>query len=68
MDTLERTRHSTSVRRGASATAQDIVAEARSQLASYKLPKCLVIVAQTPRAPNGKADYATAKALFAARA
>ena len=57
-----------SLKPGASATAEAIVAEARTQLASYKLPKRLVIVPHTPRAPNGKADYATAKALFAAGA
>lgn len=55
-----------SLQPGASATAEAIIAEARSMLASFKLPKRLVIVARTPRAPNGKADYVGAKALFAA--
>ena len=55
-----------SLRPGASATPEAVVAAARTELASYKLPKRLVIVAHTPRAPNGKADYVTAKALFAA--
>ena len=55
-----------SLQPGASATAEAIIAEARSMLASFKLPKRLVIVARTPRAPNGKADYVSAKALFAA--
>ena len=41
-----------------------IVADARQRLASYKLPKRLVVVARVPRAPNGKPDYAAAKRLF----
>jgi 3-oxocholest-4-en-26-oate---CoA ligase len=46
-------------------TAPDaIVADARQRLASYKLPKQLVVVVCVPRAPNGKPDYATAKRLF----
>ena len=57
-----------SLKPGASATAEAILAAARTQLASFKLPKRVVVVAQTPRAPNGKADYVTAKALFAAGA
>ena len=32
---------------------------------SYKLPRQLVIVDRVPRAPNGKADYRAARALFA---
>ena len=55
-----------SLKPGVSATADAIIAEARTMLASFKLPKRLVIVARTPRAPNGKADYASAKSLFAA--
>ncbi len=41
-----------------------IVADARRRLASYKLPKQLLIVERVPRAPNGKPDYAAAKRLF----
>ena len=41
-----------------------IVADARTRLASFKLPKQLVIVERVPRAPNGKADYPTARKLF----
>ena len=55
-----------SLKPGLSAAADAIIADARTRLASYKLPKLLVIVPHTPRAPNGKADYAAAKALFAA--
>jgi len=34
-------------------------------LASYKLPKDLLVVPVVPRAPNGKADYKTAKSMMA---
>jgi 3-oxocholest-4-en-26-oate---CoA ligase len=30
-------------------------------LAGYKAPKRVVFVTEVPRAPNGKADYTTAK-------
>ena len=33
----------------------------KRQLAGFKAPKRVVFVAQIPRAPNGKADYKTAK-------
>jgi len=49
---------------GASATAEAITADARERLASFKLPKELVLVARVPRAPNGKADYSAARKLF----
>ena len=39
-----------------------IIADVKGQLAGYKAPKRVVFVAQVPRAPNGKADYPTAKA------
>ncbi|CAN5613162.1 acyl-CoA synthetase [soil metagenome] len=42
-----------------------IVDSLRDQLSSYKLPRQLVLVDEVPRAPNGKADYPRAKALFA---
>ncbi|MBC7521152.1 MAG: AMP-binding protein [Sandarakinorhabdus sp.] len=38
-------------------------AHCRTMLAGYKTPKRVIIVPQVPRAPNGKADYAAAKAL-----
>lgn len=44
----------------------DLIAHVRAHLAAYKAPKRLVIVDKVPRAPNGKADYATARELFAA--
>ncbi|MBZ6378587.1 long-chain fatty acid--CoA ligase [Pacificimonas flava] len=42
----------------------DLAAHVRSTLAAYKAPKRIVIVPRVPRAPNGKADYKTAKELF----
>ena len=50
---------------GAVASPDEIVSGARTRLASYKLPKQLVIVERVPRAPNGKPDYPAAKTLFA---
>ena len=41
-----------------------ILAECKNRLASYKLPKQLLVVPTVPRAPNGKPDYATAKQIF----
>jgi len=51
---------------GASASSDDVLADAKRRLSSYKLPKQLVLVPRVPRAPNGKADYAGAKKLFEA--
>ena len=39
----------------------DVIAHVKTQLARYKAPKRVVFVAEVPRAPNGKADYAAAK-------
>lgn len=50
---------------GAQLTELEIIAHVRTQLAAYKAPKKVVIAPVTPRAPNGKADYAAAKELFA---
>jgi fatty-acyl-CoA synthase len=50
---------------GRSATADEVIVDARDRLSSYKLPKALRIVATVPRAPNGKADYKRARELFA---
>lgn len=44
---------------------QALQTHARQHLAGYKVPKRIVIVDKCPRAPNGKADYASAKALMA---
>ena len=39
----------------------EVIAHVKTQLARYKAPKRVVFVAEIPRAPNGKADYAAAK-------
>jgi 3-oxocholest-4-en-26-oate---CoA ligase len=52
---------------GESAEPDEIVTDARSRLSSYKLPKELRIVAEVPRAPNGKANYPAARELFGVR-
>ena len=50
---------------GASATNGDeVIAHTKTKLSSFKVPKQLVFVASVPRAPNGKADYKTARDLF----
>jgi fatty-acyl-CoA synthase len=51
---------------GAGAAVDAIVADARARIASFKLPKQLVLVARVPRAPNGKPDYPAARKLFEA--
>ena len=49
-----------------SASTEDILADARCHLSSYKLPREICVVDQVPRAPNGKANYPTARELFLA--
>jgi acyl-CoA synthetase (AMP-forming)/AMP-acid ligase II len=49
---------------GQTASDADLVAHVRSKLAPYKAPRKIAFVQAAPRAPNGKADYATAKTLF----
>jgi len=46
--------------------AATIVDSLRSELSSYKLPRDVVLVDEVPRAPNGKADYPSARRLLAA--
>ena len=43
--------------------AEELRAHVRQHLAGYKTPKTVHIVKKVPRAPNGKADYATAKTM-----
>jgi acyl-CoA synthetase (AMP-forming)/AMP-acid ligase II len=57
-----------SLRAGADAAAEDILAHVHQHLAGYKVPRSLHLVPRVPRAPNGKADYPTARALFEAAA
>ena len=42
----------------------DVISFTKTKLSSFKVPKQLVFVATVPRAPNGKADYVTARTLF----
>jgi fatty-acyl-CoA synthase len=42
----------------------ELVAHVRQHLAGYKAPKRIMLVPEVPRAPNGKADYATARTMF----
>jgi fatty-acyl-CoA synthase len=51
---------------GATVGEAEIIAGVRTELAGYKAPKSVVVVPQVPRAPNGKADYKTAKNLAVA--
>ena len=53
-----------SLEQGGSAEAEDILEATRKLLASYKLPRDLLVVPVVPRAPNGKADYKTAKSMM----
>ncbi|MBU3702833.1 MAG: AMP-binding protein [Ilumatobacteraceae bacterium] len=46
---------------GQSVDEATVIAGVKSQLAGYKAPKRVVFVSSVPRAPNGKADYKTAK-------
>jgi fatty-acyl-CoA synthase len=45
-------------------SGDDVIAYTKTKLSSYKVPKQLVVLDTVPRAPNGKADYKKAKALF----
>jgi 3-oxocholest-4-en-26-oate---CoA ligase len=48
---------------GATVDAATVIAAVKADLAGYKAPKSVVFVPTVPRAPNGKADYRSAKAL-----
>jgi fatty-acyl-CoA synthase len=50
-----------SLAEGASVDEATIISSVKGQLAGYKAPKRVVFVSKVPRAPNGKADYKTAK-------
>ncbi|NND74737.1 MAG: AMP-binding protein [Ilumatobacter sp.] len=45
-----------------------VIAAVKRDLAGYKAPKSVVFVDDVPRAPNGKADYRTARSLAEAAA
>ena len=51
---------------GAKVEEATIIANVKTQLAGYKAPKRVVFVTQIPRAPNGKADYKTAREMVIA--
>lgn len=46
---------------GAAVTEAQVIALVKQDLAAYKAPKRVVFVDEVPRAPNGKADYKTAR-------
>ncbi len=46
--------------------ADELVEYCKTKLAAYKAPRSISIVDEVPRAPNGKADYKSAKALVGA--
>lgn len=48
---------------GAAVDEATVISSVKSQLAGFKAPKRVVFVSQVPRAPNGKADYKTARQL-----
>lgn len=48
---------------GAKVESAAIIAKVKSELSGFKAPKRVVFVSTVPRAPNGKADYTTAKEL-----
>ena len=54
-----------SLRDEMSASEADLRGHVRTKLADYKAPKRILLVDTVPRAPNGKADYRTARALAA---
>jgi acyl-CoA synthetase (AMP-forming)/AMP-acid ligase II len=51
------------LRRGG-ASADEILAATRTKLASYKVPRAVVVVDEVPRTQVGKPDYPTARELF----
>jgi acyl-CoA synthetase (AMP-forming)/AMP-acid ligase II len=54
-----------SLEAGSDATADEILQGLRERLASYKLPRNLVIVDRVPRTGSGKADYPAAREIYA---
>jgi len=51
---------------GATASVDELLADLRTRLSAYKVPRALELVDEAPRSPNGKADYPKARELFAA--
>ncbi|MBU6318185.1 MAG: AMP-binding protein [Alphaproteobacteria bacterium] len=50
--------------KGLALSETDLVEHVRSRLAHYKAPRTIVFSERVPRAPNGKPDYASARAMF----
>ncbi len=50
-----------SLAEGVTLDSATIIASVKNDLAGYKAPKSVIFVDQVPRAPNGKADYRSAK-------
>ena len=48
---------------GATVDEATVIAAVKNDLAGFKAPKTVVFVDTVPRAPNGKADYTTARTL-----
>ena len=46
---------------GTEVSEEAVIASVKTDLARFKAPKSVVFVADVPRAPNGKADYGTAR-------
>ncbi len=54
-------------REGAQASEDELRAVAREHIASYKLPRIFIYVAEIVRSPSGKADYCWARDTAAQR-
>jgi 3-oxocholest-4-en-26-oate---CoA ligase len=52
---------------GATASAEEVLADLRTRLSAYKVPRQLALVEDAPRSPSGKADYPKARELFTLR-
>ncbi|MFO7591064.1 MAG: AMP-binding protein [Acidimicrobiia bacterium] len=55
-----------SARRDESVDPAAVIEHTKARLSHFKVPREVVVVEQVPRAPNGKADYGTARTLFTA--
>ncbi|MPY92898.1 MAG: AMP-binding protein [Acidimicrobiia bacterium] len=52
----------------AAPSAEELISHVKTRLAGFKAPRDVHVVETVPRAPNGKADYPSAKALAAGEA
>ena len=51
---------------GIALSESELIEHVRHRLAHYKAPRQIVFTSKVPRAPNGKPDYASARAVFEA--